>query len=179
MTIVATPILTETSTAEYLVSTAEARDALRLNAETAHLTRCVESVNKRIVEATGYVPAGTPCTQDLDGGGLYLFLHYRPIVSITAIEDITTQTTLDASEYEQRGAELDCVYPVGAWRRWAGGQQRFRVSYVAGTNTPPAVFRSIALAMISREYDVGKEGAAPPMTAAEVDDLLSEYYRIG
>lgn len=178
MTIQATPIQANVSTGEFFVSQLEAKDALRLPVITPHLARCVAAVNQRISQDTGYVPLGSACSHDLDGGGCYLFLPNRPITGITEIRDLVTQRALDASEFEQRCAEQDYIYWLGGGR-WPEGQLRWRVSYVAGTNTPPVVLRSIALAMIAREYAVGQENAQPPMTQDEIDDLLGDYYRIG
>lgn len=178
MTYILTPVPSVTSTAEYFVSKQEAKDMLRLPSVNQHLGRVVESVNDRIVRATGYVPAGTAVTQKCDGGWLYLFLHNMPVIAVTSVIDLASGSTLETADYELRGANNDYLYKAGQGR-WPGGQLRYSVTYVAGTDSPPAVLRSVALAMVAREYSVGEENALPPMTQAEIDEHLRDFYRIG
>jgi hypothetical protein len=158
---------------EYFVSYEEAQAMLRLGTINDNLTRIVNSVNYKLQELTGYCEPDSDKIEFCSGGGLYIQPTYFPLTEITEVYDNVYKEVLLTTDYSLINDRIYCEYG-----RFGNGVDRYKITYVAGTSTPPAGIKSIALKMIANEYAIGEVDQTPQTTQSEIDDELSSYIRI-
>lgn len=137
-------------------------------------------------ELQGFIDAAQPVVEDVvgpvvnvtldewyDGGGMFLSVRHRPIVSVTSVtEYIGTSTyTLTQCATPDLGTTYSYSFETSGQivRRSAGGGMRafpdgtsnVRVVYVAGRATVPANIRMGTLEVIRHNYQLGQQGGRP------------------
>lgn len=158
-----------------LVTLAEARAHLNFTADTSHDT-----------ELQGFIDAAQPVVEDIvgpvvnvtldewyDGGGMFLSVRRRPIVSVTSVTEYIGTSTYTLTQVATPDLATTYSYsfePSGRIaRRSAGGGLRafptgvsnVRVVYVAGRATVPANVRLATLEFIRHNYQLSQQGGRP------------------
>ena len=142
--------------------------------------------------------------EDLDGGGAYLLLGFRPATVLTSVTDRLGSTVMTAAligdgrvgRADSNGVPLlrpeqlqdfnNAVYASNA-ARWPDGLKRFRVVYTAGHATLPAVLKGAILMMVYRAYQrrggetssgaAGMNFAWAALMDSEIAQMIQPYSR--
>jgi len=137
-------------------------------------------------EIQGFIDDATPVVEDIvgpviqvafdewyDGGGMFLSVRHRPIVSVTSVTEYigTSAYTLTGVATPDLGTSYSYTFePSGrVIRRSGGGGMRpfpvgvsnVRVVYVAGRATVPPNVRLGALELIRHLYQLSQQGGRP------------------
>jgi hypothetical protein len=183
--------------AAQIVSIADAMQALNLDLTSIPagyipgLRDFITGITRVIESITGPV---LPVTVDewLDGGGPYLLLTRRPVLSVTSVVEVigTTQYTLtlqdpggsvDSFGYSVNLAEGVLIRRVsGIATYFAAGKQNVHAVYQAGTLATSANVRNGALELIRVNYASQQIGNLVPWGNGSVNDVdVAGSYRMG
>lgn len=108
-------------------------------------------------------------TENLDGGGMFLLPHHRPLVSIDTVNPAGTLTAplgwvQDTFVTEFYIAEIQGQSGLGvevAWvnanglpmGRWIQGLARYQLKYTAGLSAMPSAVQMAVLKLVARDYE--------------------------
>lgn len=144
-------------------------------------------------ELQGFIDAAQPVVEDVvgpvvnvtfdewyDGGGMFLSLRHRPIVSVTSVTEYVGTSTYPLTQIASPdlGTTYSYTFEPGGRiiRRSTAGLRAFppgvgnvRVVYIAGRATVPANVRMGTLEIIRHNYELGQQGGRPAFGGAAED----------
>jgi uncharacterized phiE125 gp8 family phage protein len=118
-------------------------------------------------------------TEDLDGGGLYLWPTYLPVRAITSIldrmddDEAVDVTEYALAEYATRIERWGDTYEDGSITTWDLGRKRYRVTYTAGylASDIPDTFTRAVFHYVYRDYH-GRDAENSGLYSPEHDAAL-------
>ena len=143
-----------------LVTLAEVKAFLAIT-DTNHdilIDELIDIISEQIEDYCGTYFSATSVVSKIDGGGEFLFMPKRPIISITSIVDNepTTPVTVTASTYdfyEEDGhiyKKTANLVTSGETILWEKGKQRFTVTASCGYTSVPESVKLAAYLMIEQ-----------------------------
>lgn len=124
------------------------------SAQDTVLTIMIQGAEEYLARELGTPFAATAYTEYLSGGGQLLTPSWRPITTLTKVED----TWDDDEDYDAvlvgdaQIARADSDGDRTAGLIWPAGERRWKVQYTAGYSTVPAGIKLLLLTLIYRAY---------------------------